>query len=123
MSIARCKQLFLSMAFAASALASSTAGSLAQQSTFSAVYGFGDSYADTGNLFALTHTSSPIYPTGRFSGGTNFVDTIQSLLGVPAVQLCHRRRPGRDHQCGRPRHSRLHSGMAGVCRKRKALRA
>ena len=37
-----------------------------------AVYGFGDSYADIGNLFRITHTFSPVYPTGRFSGGTKF---------------------------------------------------
>jgi phospholipase/lecithinase/hemolysin len=57
------------------------------QSIFTAVYGFGDSYADSGNLFRITHTFSPIYPTGRFSGGTNFVDTMQLLLGVPQANF------------------------------------
>jgi outer membrane lipase/esterase len=57
------------------------------QSPFTAVYGFGDSYADTGNLFRITHTFSPIYPTGRFSGGTNFVDTMSLLLGVPQANF------------------------------------
>ncbi len=64
-------------------LAGSALAANAQQQTFTRVVGFGDSYADIGNLFAITHTSSPIYPTGRFSGGTNFVDTMSLLLGVP----------------------------------------
>ncbi|MEA2858241.1 MAG: outer rane lipase/esterase, partial [Methylobacteriaceae bacterium] len=50
-------------------LAGSAVASQAQ-SPFTSVYGFGDSYADIGNLFRITHTFSPIYPTGRFSGGT-----------------------------------------------------
>ena len=53
--------------------------------TFTSVVAFGDSYADTGNLFRITGTNpaTTIYPTGRFSGGTNFVDTMSSLLYVP----------------------------------------
>jgi outer membrane lipase/esterase len=44
---------------------------------------FGDSYADTGNLFKLLGVAPPsVYATGRFSGGTNFVDTMSQLLGV-----------------------------------------
>jgi phospholipase/lecithinase/hemolysin len=67
-------------------LAGSAAAAQAQ-SILTAVNGFGDSYADSGNLFRITHTFSPIYPTGRFSGGTNFVDTMQLLLGVPQVNF------------------------------------
>lgn len=47
---------------------------------------FGDSYADTGNAFALGYANPgalTIYPTGRFSGGTNYIDTLSDLLGVP----------------------------------------
>ena len=46
---------------------------------------FGDSYADDGNLFQLLggNPSPLVYPTGRFSGGTNYVDTLSQLLGVP----------------------------------------
>jgi phospholipase/lecithinase/hemolysin/uncharacterized protein YhjY with autotransporter beta-barrel domain len=54
------------------------------QTTFGAIQAFGDSYADTGNLFKILGQPNPVqYPTGRFSGGTNFVDTTSSLLGIP----------------------------------------
>src|SRR5438045_9718906 len=47
---------------------------------------FGDSYADIGNalrLAGVSPASTGVYTTGRFSGGTNYVDTLSSLLGVP----------------------------------------
>ncbi|WP_114229114.1 MULTISPECIES: autotransporter domain-containing protein [Sphingomonas] len=49
---------------------------------------FGDSYADTGNLFALTGLNpltfqNGIYSTGRFSGGTNYIDTLSQILNAP----------------------------------------
>jgi outer membrane lipase/esterase len=47
------------------------------------IVAFGDSYADTGNFFALTGIPRPsVYPNGRFSNGTNFVDTMSQILGV-----------------------------------------
>src|ERR1700710_2061406 len=52
------------------------------QTTFGVIQAFGDSYADTGNLIKIIGPQA-IYPTGRFSGGTNFVDTTSSLLGIP----------------------------------------
>jgi outer membrane lipase/esterase len=57
-------------------------GEARAQTVFSTIQAFGDSYADTGNLFKVIGPS-PIYPTGRFSGGTNFVDTTSALLGIP----------------------------------------
>src|ERR1700681_3700547 len=57
-------------------------GGASAQTVFSTIQAFGDSYADTGNLFKVIGPS-PIYPTGRFSGGTNFVDTTSALLGIP----------------------------------------
>jgi uncharacterized protein YhjY with autotransporter beta-barrel domain/phospholipase/lecithinase/hemolysin len=47
---------------------------------------FGDSYADTGNalrLAGIPPLSTQIYTTGRFSGGSNYVDTLSDLLQVP----------------------------------------
>jgi phospholipase/lecithinase/hemolysin/uncharacterized protein YhjY with autotransporter beta-barrel domain len=59
-------------------------GEARAQTTFGVIQAFGDSYADTGNLFKiLGQPNPPQYPTGRFSGGTNFVDTTSSLLGIP----------------------------------------
>ena len=48
------------------------------------IVAFGDSYADDGNLFQLIGSPPPaVYSNGRFSNGTNFVDTMAQLLGVP----------------------------------------
>lgn len=52
------------------------------------IVAFGDSYADTGNLFRLTGLNpatfqNGIYSTGRFSGGTNYIDSLSLLLGAP----------------------------------------
>lgn len=59
-------------------------GEAGAQTTFGTIQAFGDSYADTGNLFKILGVPNPVqYPTGRFSGGTNFVDTTSSLLGIP----------------------------------------
>ena len=47
---------------------------------------FGDSYADTGNAFALGYANPDaltVYPTGRFSGGSNYIDTLANILQVP----------------------------------------
>jgi outer membrane lipase/esterase len=64
-------------------------GEARAQVAFTGIQAFGDSYADTGNLFKITHGVGqfPLYPTGRFSGGTNFVDTTSALLGVPQVNF------------------------------------
>ena len=52
------------------------------------IVAFGDSYADTGNLFRLSGLNpatfqNGIYASGRFSGGTNYIDTLSLLLGAP----------------------------------------
>jgi outer membrane lipase/esterase len=47
---------------------------------------FGDSYADTGNalrLAGIDPLTTQIYTTGRFSGGSNYVDTLSNILQVP----------------------------------------
>src|SRR6266704_1890394 len=59
-------------------------GEARAQTVFTTIQAFGDSYADIGNAFRLAGVPNPPqYPTGRFSGGTNFVDTTSSLLGIP----------------------------------------
>ena len=75
----------------ASILAASAAlvpiGEAKAQTTFGVIQAFGDSYADTGNLIKIIGPQ-PIYPTGRFSGGTNFVDTTSVLLGgIPITNV------------------------------------
>jgi phospholipase/lecithinase/hemolysin/uncharacterized protein YhjY with autotransporter beta-barrel domain len=56
---------------------------------FDKVVAFGDSYADIGNVREILNGAGlsalypeAEYPTGRFSGGTNFVDTIAAAYGV-----------------------------------------
>ena len=68
---------------------------LAQQS-FTSIRAFGDSYADTGNALAIAAQQFGVdsanykffvgrYPTGRLSGGTNYVDAVSSLLNLPVA--------------------------------------
>ena len=74
------------------ALACASLASIAAVSTPAAgqqidrIVAFGDSYADTGNAFALGYNNPQrllIYPTRRFSSGTNYIDTLASILDVP----------------------------------------
>ena len=75
------------------ALLGSPAPLLAQSTPFTGITGFGDSYADTGSApggaFRLLGfpcpAGPPTYPTCRFSGGTNFVDSLQSIYHLPGL--------------------------------------
>ena len=69
--------------FAASAV---TAAAPAEAQRVTRIVAFGDSYADDGNflqLVGINPLSTIIYPTGRFSGGTNYIDTLGQILNVP----------------------------------------
>ena len=75
-------RLFAASLLAASAL-SFAAPAYAQR--VDRIVAFGDSYADDGNFFQLVGLIPPPapYSTGRFSGGTNYIDTLGSLLDAP----------------------------------------
>ena len=73
---------------AASLLAASalTFAAPAQAQRIDNIVTFGDSYADDGNFFqvlGINPVATQIYTTGRFSGGTNYVDTLSDILGAP----------------------------------------
>lgn len=54
----------------------------------SRVVAFGDSYADDDNLFRILNMPFPaVYPTGRFSGGTNFIDSLSQIFNAPQVNF------------------------------------
>src|SRR6202171_4791087 len=63
-------------------------GEARAQTVFTTIQAFGDSYADIGNVFRIAGIPNPPqYPTGRFSGGTNFIDTTSALLGIPQANF------------------------------------
>jgi phospholipase/lecithinase/hemolysin len=71
-------------------LATTACATQALAQRFDKIVAFGDSYADIGNARAILVSeglgaffNNAGLPTGRFSGGTNFVDTISSLYGIP----------------------------------------
>jgi uncharacterized protein YhjY with autotransporter beta-barrel domain/phospholipase/lecithinase/hemolysin len=69
----------------ASALALAAAATPASAQRVDNIVAFGDSYADTGNLFTIIggNPQPVVYPTGRFSGGTNYIDSLSNILDVP----------------------------------------
>jgi len=69
----------------ASALALAVAATPASAQRVDNIVAFGDSYADTGNLFRIIgfNPAPLVYPTGRFSGGTNYIDSLSQILDVP----------------------------------------
>ena len=71
---------------AATALTFFAAPAAAQQ--IDRIVVFGDSYADDDNFFQLAGINpltgtSGVYTSGRFSGGTNYIDTLGQILNVP----------------------------------------
>jgi len=77
------KRRLLSRALAGAsfAIAMSWGGAAAAQRV-DRIVAFGDSYADEGNAFQLLGidpVTTVIYPTGRFTGGSNYVDTLGQI--------------------------------------------
>lgn len=73
---------------AATALTFFAAPAAAQQ--VDRIVAFGDSYADDDNFFQLagiSPLSTQVYTTGRFSGGTNYIDTLGEILQVPIANF------------------------------------
>ena len=71
-----------------------TAAAPASAQRIDRIVAFGDSYADDNNAVSLIlgNPLTPagtrlqiqqLYPTGRFSGGTNYIDTLSQLLNAP----------------------------------------
>jgi len=84
-------RLFAGALVAASAL---TAATPAAAQRIDRIVAFGDSFADDNNATSLIlgYPGTPaavraqiqqLYPTGRFSGGTNYIDTLSQLLNAP----------------------------------------
>ena len=71
----------------ASALAAASIAAPASAQRVDEIVAFGDSLADDGNLFQILPVVPPqaaqTYPTGRFTGGTNYIDTLSQLLDAP----------------------------------------
>jgi uncharacterized protein YhjY with autotransporter beta-barrel domain/phospholipase/lecithinase/hemolysin len=85
------RRALLSSAAAVAVLGGALAPAQAQ---FTGLYGFGDSYADTGaapgGAFRLAGQppgcqTLPLSANCRFTGGTNFVETLQSIYGLPGL--------------------------------------
>jgi uncharacterized protein YhjY with autotransporter beta-barrel domain/phospholipase/lecithinase/hemolysin len=77
---------FCSALACASLIAIATVATPAAAQQIDRIVAVGDSYADTGNAFALGYANPSalaVYSTGRFSGGTNYIDTLAQLLNAP----------------------------------------
>ncbi|MEO5972222.1 MAG: autotransporter domain-containing protein [Sphingomicrobium sp.] len=78
------RRLISRVLLGASAIALAAIATPAAAQRVDNIVAFGDSYADQDNLFALIGQPCPlVYSTCRFSGGTNYIDTLSALLGVP----------------------------------------
>jgi len=78
-----CRRLALA-ALTATALTGLSSPASAQQ--IDRIVTFGDSYADDGNFFqilGINPATTTIYTSGRFSGTTNYIDTLSEILNVP----------------------------------------
>src|SRR5271165_1359868 len=72
---------------AAAAALSILAGQSLAASPYSAIYSFGDSLSDVGNVFLATGGAEPAspYANGQFSNGPVWVQDLATKLGLPAL--------------------------------------
>jgi hypothetical protein len=65
------------------------ATALPAKAQFTALYGFGDSYADTGaapgGAFRLAGVTCIYHPNCTFTGSTTFVQSLQSIYGLSGL--------------------------------------
>jgi uncharacterized protein YhjY with autotransporter beta-barrel domain/phospholipase/lecithinase/hemolysin len=79
------KRGLLGCALAGAAMSLTMFSTAASAQRVQRIVAFGDSYADEGNAFQLlgiNPVSTIIYPTGRFTGGTNYVDTLGTIYNL-----------------------------------------
>jgi outer membrane lipase/esterase len=79
------KRRLLACALTGAAMSLSMFSTAASAQRVQRIVAFGDSYADDGNLFQLLGVdpvSTIIYPTGRFTGGTNYVDSLGTIYSL-----------------------------------------
>ena len=57
---------------------------------YNAIYVFGDSYCDVGNVYTATKGAIPAAPyyNGRFSNGPIWIDHVASASGLPMAPYC-----------------------------------
>lgn len=83
------KRLFRRSALLACAVSACLSSSLASAQTFTNIVVFGDSFVDQGNMVALVAPINPAiavyYPTGRFTGGANMIDSLAGIYGGVSV--------------------------------------
>ena len=86
----RHRRQFTRALLSASALAFAMLPSPAAAQRVDRIVAFGDSYADQDNALQLgliTPATLPLYSTGRFSGGSNYIDTLAQMLNAPVVNF------------------------------------
>ena len=86
----RHRRQFTRALLGASAIAFAMLPSPAAAQRVNRIVAFGDSYADQDNaqqLGLISPATQPLYPTGRFSGGSNYIDTLSQILNAPVVNF------------------------------------
>lgn len=77
--------LFTCLVAIAACTVLSAANAQAPLPKYDAIYVFGDSYCDVGNLFAVTGVPAAPYYHGHFSNGPIWVEHVAGALGLPML--------------------------------------